>query len=175
MRRIAAEVNMSVSALYKHFSSKEEMFASLVDPVIEMCMSGYHRLEEESFQELDTLDKDHIWENKETTVLMMGFIYDHIDEFKLIITKSGGTRYETFIHEIALMEEETTLRYMEALKQRGVSVRDVDRREFHLLVTAYFQAVFEAVRHDFGREEAIHYASTLEQFYESGWKRLFGY
>ena len=32
LRRIASEAGMSASGLYKHFSSKEEMFAALVEP-----------------------------------------------------------------------------------------------------------------------------------------------
>ena len=175
MRRIAGRVGMSVSALYKHFSNKEAMFASLVDPVIRLCMEGYQRIEDESFAELEDFDAEHIWENKNTTVKMMKFIYAYLDEFRLIILKSSGTKYESFIHDIALKEEETTLRYMETLKQSGVHIHEIDKREFHLLVTGYFQAVFEALRHDFNEKEAMHYAGTLQQFYDPGWKRFFGY
>ena len=35
MRRIAADAGLTVSALYKHFPGKEEMFAALVQPVID--------------------------------------------------------------------------------------------------------------------------------------------
>lgn len=175
MRRIAGCAGMSVSALYKHFSNKEDMFASLVDPVIRLCMEGYRRMEEESFAELEDLDPEHIWENKNITVKMMNFIYAYPDEFRLIILKSSGTRYESFIHDLALKEEETTLRYMEVLKQSGVPIHEIDKREFHLLVTGYFQAVFETLRHDFSEKEALHYAGTLQQFYDPGWKRFFGY
>ena len=149
--------------------------ASLVDPVIALCMEGYRRMEDESFAELKDLDTEHIWENKNTTVKMMNFIYAYPDEFRLIILKSSGTRYESFIHDIALKEEETTLRYMETLKQNGVPIHEIDERAFHLLVTGSFQAVFEALRHDFSEKEAMHYANTLQQFYDPSWKRFFGY
>ena len=34
MRWIAAEVGLTVGALYRHFANKEDMFAALVEPAI---------------------------------------------------------------------------------------------------------------------------------------------
>ena len=175
MRRIAADAGLTVSALYKHFPGKEEMFAALVQPVIDAFMVLYHQTEEEEFSAVDNLEEGHIWEDKKETQMVMEFIYDHLDEFVLIVTKSRGTAYASFIHEIARKEEETTLRYMDLLRQRGIPVNKVDRQEFHLLVTANINAIFEAVRHNFTREEAMHYAKTLEDFWSQGWKQYFGY
>ncbi|MBQ6532674.1 MAG: TetR/AcrR family transcriptional regulator [Solobacterium sp.] len=175
MRRIAASAGLTVSALYKHFPGKEEMFAALVQPVVDEFMDMYHRTERKAFAEIGSAEKGHIWEDKEETQMIMGFIYDHLDEFVLIVTKSRGTAYASFVHEIARKEEETTLQYMDLLRARGIPVNTVDRQEFHLLVTANINAIFEAVRHSFTREEAMHYAETLENFWSQGWKQLFGY
>ena len=175
MRRIAADAGLTVSALYKHFPGKEEMFAALVQPVIDAFMVLYHQTEEKEFSAVDSLEEGHIWEDKKETQMVMEFIYDHLDEFVLIVTKSRGTAYASFIHEIARKEEETTLRYMDLLRERGIPVNKVDRQEFHLLVTANINAIFEAVRHNFTREEAMHYAKTLEDFWSQGWKQYFGY
>ncbi len=175
MRRIAADAGLTVSALYKHFPGKEEMFAALVQPVVDEFMDMYRRTETKAFAEAGSAEKGHIWEDKEETQMIMGFIYDHLDEFVLIVTKSRGTAYASFVHEIARKEEETTLQYMDLLRARGIPVNTVDRQEFHLLVTANINAIFEAVRHSFTREEAMHYAETLENFWSQGWKQLFGY
>ena len=42
-------------------------------------------------------------------------------------------------------------------------------KEVHLLVTAQVNAVFEAVKHGFSKEEALHYADTLDAFFMPGW------
>ncbi len=173
LRRIASKAGIQVSGLYKHFSSKEEMFASLVDPVIEGLMECFRGIEGNYFDELDNMDRDHMWENQRETVKAMKYIYEHIDEFTLIICKSRGTRYENFTHEIALQEEATTLRYMNELRKRNIPVRDVDKEEFHLLVTASVDAIFQAVVHGFSKKRAMHYAETLEMFYLPAWKALF--
>ena len=41
MRRIAKAAGLTASALYKHFSGKEEMFASLVEPVVSEFLEQY--------------------------------------------------------------------------------------------------------------------------------------
>ena len=174
LRRIAANAGIQVGGLYKHFASKEEMFASLVDPVIEGLLEFSRGIESDYFDELDNLNPAHVWENKREPIRIMTYIYDHIDEFRLIICRSQGTRYENFTHDMAIQEEEVTFRYIQELKKRGVPVKDVDEREFHLLVTASVEAIFQAVIHNFTREEAMHYAETLERFYYPAWKALFG-
>lgn len=174
MRRIAASCGMSASGLYKHFPGKEEMFAALVDPVIEGFMNLYHTVEAEYFDNLGSASVESAWQGQGEPVRAMQYIYDHIDEFRLIICKSQGTKYESFTHEIAKLEEEATLRYIRELKKKGYPVKNVNRREFHLLLTAYVEAMFQAVTHDFSGKEAMHYAKTIESFYGNAWKDLFG-
>ena len=174
LRRIAAKAGIQVGGLYKHFGSKEEMFASLVDPTIEGLMECFHGIETDYFEEIGKVETGSIWEDKTETVRFMEYIYAHFDEFKLIVCRSQGTKYENFTHDIAKLEEEVTIRYMNALKKSGIAVNDVDEKEFHLLVTASVEAILQTVIHDFTKDEAIHYAHTLELFYLPAWKALFG-
>ena len=173
LRRIAANADIQVGGLYKHFANKEEMFASLVDPVISGLLDSLNDVEKIYYSELDLVDSDNLWNNQNETVRTMSYIYDHFDEFKLLISKSQGTKYESFTHDMAKLEEEATMRYMKKLKKRNIKVKDVNKKEFHLLVTASVEALFQAVEHDFSRKEAMHYAQTLEKFYLPAWKALF--
>ncbi|MCR4653340.1 MAG: TetR/AcrR family transcriptional regulator [Eubacterium sp.] len=174
LRRIAAACEMSVSGLYKHFQGKEEMFAALVDPAIEGLMSLYREVQGNYDEALQKMDGEDPSINQNELIRLMEYIYEHYDEFKLIICKSGGTMYEDFAHRMAKIEEEATGRYMDDLRQMGVVVQSVDAKEFHLLVTSYIEAVFQPVVHDFSKKEALHYAQTLEKFYIPAWKALFG-
>ncbi len=174
MRRIAGACGMSASGLYKHFPSKEEMFAALVDPVIEGFESLYREIEGDYMEELGHAQADALWDEQSETVRAMTYIYAHYDEFRLIICRSRGTRYESFPHDVAMLSEEATMRYIKELKKNGYPVKTVDPKELHLLVTASVEAVFQAVLHDFSEKEALHYASTLEKFYSPAWKALFG-
>lgn len=175
MRRIAAAAGMSAAGLYKHFPGKEDMFAALVEPACQGLMALYRQEEtaERSALQKGTLTEK--WENGGEAKLAMTYIYDHLDAFRLLICKSRGTRYESFLHDLAVEEEKTTVTMMDMLKAQGMKINNVREEELHLLVTANVNAVFQAVEHGFSREEAMHYADTLDAFFSSGWQTLFGY
>lgn len=174
MRRIAATCDMSPAGLYKHFPSKEDMFAALVDPALEGLMTLYRDIEVDYSEEIKSVEQDELWKDQSETTRAMKYIYEHFDEFKLIICRSQGTRYENFTHDLAELEEKVTFRYMKELEKNGIKVNKVSKKEFHLLVTANIEAMFQVVVHDFDKKEAMHYAQTLEKFYMPAWKALFG-
>ena len=174
LRRIAANAGIQVSGLYKHFSDKEEMFTSLVEPAISGFYALYHEMENEYFDMVDGLENDYEWEGDDETVRLMKYIYDNLEEFRLLVQCSGGTKYEDFVHEVAELEEEVTGRYMEELKAKGLDIKDVDPMEMHLLTSSYVEAVFQPVIHDLSREKAMHFAGTLQDFFRPAWKALFG-
>lgn len=173
MRRIAANAGITVSGLYKHFPSKEDMFARLVQPTLDEFVELYYRKEKEEHDAIEKIGAAAAFLNDDA-VYAMEFIYDHFDEFKLLVCCSQGTRYEDYAHTLAEMEEQSSLRYIEALRRRGDNVPDFDRREFHLLVSSNVEAVLQPIRHDFTREAAIHYAKTINTFFSKGWKWLCG-
>ena len=173
MRRIAANADITVSGLYKHFPSKEEMFAHLVQPVLDSFNTLYHQKEQEEQNAIEEIGAAAAFLN-EDAVYTMGFIYDNFDEFKLLVCRSQGTRYEDYAHTLAEMEEESSLKYIEALRTRGDCVPEFDRREFHLLVSSNVEAVLQPIRHNFSREDAMHYAKTINEFFSRGWKWLCG-
>lgn len=174
MRRIAAAAGMSVSGLYKHFAGKEEMFAALVEPAFQGLMDLYHREETAQKKKIELGDTSD-WDNGKDAELLITYIYDHLDAFKLIVCKSKGTAYEHFLHDLAVLEEKTTLQFMDLLRRQGVKIRDYDRNEFHLLVTVNISAVFQTVEHSFTREQALHYAETLDRFFSKAWAEFFGF
>ena len=174
MRHTAEEAGMSASGLYKHFASKEEMFSALVEPACQGLMALFRQEEKEQRESIGAGDLSR-WDTGQDAKLAVAFIYDHLDAFRLIICKSQGTKYERFLHDLAVLEEETTLSFMDLLKSRGVKLRDFRMKELHLLTTTNVGAVFQTVEHDLTREEALHYADTLDRFFSKAWKEFFGY
>ena len=175
MRRIASAVGITAAALYKHFQNKEEMFAALVEPTIQEFRQVYEEMNNSAFEQLPFIGINEIWKDYGGDArILMQFIYSHFNEFKLIICRSQGTRYVSFIHDVAVMEEKTTQMFIDKCRELGTDIKLVSEKELHLLVTANVLAAFEAVIHDFSETEAMHYADTLDLFFSAGWKRLFG-
>lgn len=174
MRRIAFDCGMSASGLYKHFASKEEMFSALIEPTYQSFLSFFQQ-EEKDMEQLAKEDNLNKLENAEDSRLAITYIYDRLDVFRLLVCKSQGTKYENYLHDLAVLEEKITLSFMDILKEQGVKLNDYSEKEFHLLTTIHIEAIFETIKHDFTREEAMHYAETLDKFFSKAWKEFFGY
>lgn len=175
MRRIAAAAGMSAAGLYKHFPGKEEMFAALVEPAFQGMMALYRR--EEAAQRDAALSGSLTgqWENGSDARLTVSYVYNHLDAFRLLVCKSAGTRYESFLHDFAEVEEKTIHEMLDLMEQNGTKLNSVRPEELHLLITANVNAVFQVVEHGFTREEAMHYADTLDLFFGKAWQAVFGY
>ena len=177
VREIAKSVGVRESALYKHFKNKDEMFSSLVEPAMNGFYDLYHMIESEYFDNTDPSElqgERFDWESKSEAVRAVTYIYDHLDEFKLIILKASGTRYEDFVHRVAKLEEDVTYRYMDLLKEKGYKIKKTNPRDFHLLLTSFVEAMFMPITHGLNREEALQYAETMEEFYNPAWKEWLG-
>ena len=174
MRRIASAAGMSASGLYKHFAGKEEMFSALVEPACQGLLDLFRQEADGQEQCIGSGDLS-CWESGGEAKLAVTYMYDHLDAFRLIICKAQGTKYESFLHDLAVLEEEVTLSFMNMLKKQGVKINDFRKKELHLLTTANVNAVFQTVEHGFSRKEALHYADTLDRFFSAAWKEFFGY
>ncbi len=164
MRRIAAAAGMSVSGLYKHFASKEEMFSALVESACRGLMALFRQEADDQSQNVGAGDLS-AWETGQDAKRAVAYIYDHLYAFRLIVCKSQGTRYENFLHDLAVLEEHMTLSFMEVLRKQGIRLNEFSRKELHLLTTTNISAVFQTEEHDFTREEAMLYADTLARFF----------
>lgn len=174
MRRIASSAGLTAAGIYNHFDSKEEMFSALVEPVVNEFMEMYRSAENDVYSNLENENPKEFHFYTGNTKFIMEYIYDHLNEFKLLVCKSQGTRYENFVHDIAELEEKSTLGYFDKLRENGINVVKLPEREFHLFVTTNVNAMAEAVAHNFTRDEAMHYAENLDKFFTSAWSGVLG-
>jgi len=175
MRAIASKAGMTSAGLYRHFTSKEEMFAALVQPALDAFVAAAEQQKRRDYALLDSGRPDAIWSGDTDLSKVADLLYDHYDAFKLLLCLSAGTRFERIFEQFIQKEQEETLRFLDALRERGVPVNDVSLNELHLLLNAYYSAVFEIIAHDFSKEQAEHYLRTLEAFFCPGWRAFLGF
>ena len=102
------------------------------------------------------------------------YIYDHLDEFRLILMYSEGTRYSNMVDEMMKTEEESTEEFIALMRKNGMEIPEIDPLLEHMVTSGYFTSFFEVVRHSIPREDARIYIQNLQAFYKAGWERLFG-
>ena len=175
MRRIAALAGVTTGALYGYFDSKERIFDSLVKDSYDAVMMAYKGAHEE-FAALpyDTQVSGMGDITARCVEWCLEYIYDHLDEFHLILMCSDGTRYFNMIDEMMKVEEESTEKFIALMRKNGMEIPEIDPLLEHMVTSGYFTSFFEVVRHSVPREDARIYIQNLQAFYKAGWERLFG-
>ena len=107
--------------------------------------------------------------------MMRDVVYPDMEDFYLLLTRSQGTRYEHFLHNLTENAQEQMIQYIPLLKEKGLQMTEVSPQEMHLLMSAYTTALFEPVIHRYPLEDAMRCLKTVEAFFLPGWKKLFGF
>ena len=98
LRVIAQEAGTSTGSIYTRFGDKEGLFEAIVGPaagqLTEMFLKiqkDFHNLNEDTQRaEMGKYTSEH-------QIDMLDFIYDHFDEFRLLLDCAEGTRFSAFL------------------------------------------------------------------------------
>ena len=170
LRQIVKNAGVTTGAFYGYFSSKEALFASIVEPHAAALMGRFMQAQT-SFAELPEAEQpSHMGlESSSYIHWMVDYICSHPEPVKLLLTKAEGTSYEHFVHNMVEVEVDSTLQYMEVLRHLGRPVPQLDRALCHIAASGMFSGIFEVVVHDMPRDTALRYVDQLRDFYTAGW------
>lgn len=105
---------------------------------------------------------------------MVDYIYDHFDEFRLLLDASHGTKFHDFVDRLVSMEEEYTWKWIETTGSHLEPMGEMTTEFYHMMVTAYFEGIFEVVRHEMGREDAKKYVAMMGKYHHAGFLAIVG-
>ena len=175
LRQIVRNAGVTTGAFYVYFSSKEALFASLVEPHAAALMGRFMEAQT-SFADLAEEEQPkHMGEASGDYVdWMVDYICQHRAPVKLLLCRAEGTSYQHFVHNMVEMEVEYTLKYMDVLRRLGKDIPDLAPSLCHIIASGMFNGLFEIVVHDMPREQAHQYISQFRTFYTAGWLQLMG-
>jgi len=173
MRRIAARAGMTAAGLYRHCRDKADLFEQLVTPPAERLNVWLDAHIARNVSGVRSGNAE-LWQETEIG-MMREIVYPHMEDYRLLLTKSEGTRYADYLHDLTELHQVEMLRFLPLLREKGYPIRDVSAQELHLLLSAYTTALFEPVIHGYSLEEALRCLETVEAFFLPGWKQLMGF
>ena len=175
LRQIVKNAGVTTGAFYGYFSSKEALFNALVEPHAAAIMGKFMEAQT-SFAELPEEQQPSHMGVESGTYLdwMVDYICQHREPVKLLLTRSEGTSYEHFVHNMVEAEVEYTLQYMEVLRRLGKDIPELDKSLCHIIASGMFNGIFEIVVHDMPRDQAMRDEDQLRDFYTAGWLKLMG-
>ena len=173
LRQIVKNAGVTTGAFYGYFSSKEALFASIVEPHAAALMGRFMKAQT-GFAELPEEEQPlHMGEASGDYVnWMVDYICDHREPVKLLLCRAEGTSYEHFIHNMVEIEVEYTLKYMDVLRRSGRKVPELKKSLCHIIASGMFSCLFEIAVHDMPREQALRDITQFRSFYTAGWLKL---
>ena len=173
LRQIVKHAGVTTGAFYGYFSSKEALFASIVEPHAAILMSKYVNAHI-SFSELPAEEQpEHMGVESGAYIhWMVEYVCQHREPVKLLFCGAEGTSYENFIHNMVELEVESTFRYMETLCRLGYSIPELSPSLCHIIASGMLGGLVEIVVHDIPQEQALRDVEQLREFYTAGWLKL---
>ena len=173
LRNIVKDAGLTTGAFYKYYPTKEALFDALTDPYLEHIYEIYDQVVAE-FEKLSADDqtKNMASISDEGMEEMLNYVYDHYDNFKVLLKCGDSGKYEDFIHGMVAREIKSSHRYLEKMKEEGVEVPAVDDSLMHMIYTGFFSSIFQIIEHDIDRITAKENIKQLKQFNIGGWERL---
>ena len=116
LRAIAAAADTSTNSIYVRFGDKEGLFSAIVEPALNEMTERFLKIQEEFHRMDSTAQSAHMAEYADGgTMELVDYMYDHLDEFRLLLDASYGTRFHNFIDELVRIEVEYSYKYMETV------------------------------------------------------------
>ena len=175
LRTIAAEADTTTYSIYVRFGDKEGLFSAIVEPVLNEMTERFIRIQERFHLMTPEEQAERMPKYADGgTSELIDYMYEHLEEFRLLLDASYGTRFHNFVDELVRIEVEYTYKFMEAVGYSDKFGDAVTQKLLHIVTTSRFESIFEIIRHGMSREEATEYIELLSRYHRCGFIEIFG-
>lgn len=174
LRTIASAADTSTNSIYVRFGDKEGLFSAIVEPVLSQMTERFIRIQERFHRMTPDEQAKQMPDYADGgTLELIDYMYEHLDEFRLLLDSSYGTRFHNFVDELVRIEVEYTYKYMEAVGYPNKFGDALTEKLLHIVTTSRFESIFEIIRHGMSRDEAQEYIALLSKYHRSGFLAVF--
>ena len=175
LRSIVKSLGMTTGAFYGYYKSKEELFEALAGDHYTYFIDRFERAQKE-FAALPKEKQPEAMSEISGLCMfdMLHYAYEHLEECKLILVCSEGTKFAGLIDEMVEIEVEGTHAYQEVLRKLGRPSPHIDPSLEHILITGMFHTFFELIIHEMPLKDAENYVREMRAFYTAGWMKIMG-
>ena len=156
MRNIALEAKVPPGLIYSYYKNKEELFYAVLRPVLYDWNRVMSAGEKDKSMHMDT----EIYGLSKTETECLLNLFDHRQEFIILIEKSDGTKYEH--------EKERFIQGIEdhLIKHRNDKTSDIVF--IHIIANNFVDGLMQIMYHYQGKEWAVMILYKLSKMYLSG-------
>ena len=177
LQHIASQAGITAAGLYRHYSSKEEMFASLVEDTVDRFLDFWDQKIDQALQivEHENFIDEFSGYRANSRRELIDLIYNDYDNLKLLFLKSHGTRFESFEDQLIDREYKAITMLLESLDRHGIPHNDITENKVHILSTTFIITLSEAIKHDYTKKEACEHLDFVSRFLVPGFREVLGF
>ena len=150
------------------------LFSALVAPVAGALKEMFLEIQERFHNFEASVQEQEMGNYTQTQQMaMLDYISDHFEIFQILLEGAEGTRFAHFVDELVEIEVDYTYKYLAVIGCESVKCGIVTEEFIHIIVTAYFNGMFEVVRHEMTKEAAIKYIRLLNRYHMKGFETVF--
>lgn len=171
MRRIATNSGFAVGNLYNYFKDKDELFASILEPIT-IPITDYLKLQESR----DFLAPKESWSveyHMEIASKLVLFIDLNRELLEILVFHSNGSSLENFVDSV--IERYTDLSMLFLKKAGSVFPEinsDISRFTVHNLTSFMMTSILEILMHKIPLSKMSSYMSEVMTFMFYGWEAV---
>ena len=167
LRRISADSGVSTNSVYTRFGDKAGLFSAIVKPAADGLMDIYL----ESIRTAESKESISLAmeEGNEGTDRVLEYVYQNLDEFRLIFCQAQGTEYENYFDRLTEIEESYYKKFAGQFTGKQNQPADFF---IHVYCRMGWQYIYELVTHEKTYEEAKHFMQNVRVFHNAGWNAM---
>lgn len=173
LKSICENAGVTTGAVYKRYKDKEALFAAVVEETVNKLNGAADVKCDYDMGALSDEELLAMWNMDESSIMWwFEFLDDVRDDFVLLISRAETTRYAHFQHDWVEKMTDVTYECYEEMFRRGLTNVKVSRREFHILLTAFWTTFYEPFVHGYSMEEIKAHSSLVCRLFD--WKTVLG-
>lgn len=153
LKAICAGAGITTGALYKRYKGKEDLFGALVEPAVKDLNDVLAKKNSIEVAALSDAELMQAWDMDEDYMLWwFAFLEARRDGFILLLRYAEGTAWSNFKHDWVEKMTNATGIWLHEAQRRGLADADIDDKELHALLSAFWTTIYEPFIHDFSRD-----------------------
>lgn len=178
LRNICKNAGVTTGALYFFFKDKDDIFASLVTPVLGSIRAMMEAHMQQELQELQEVrgglqeGQDVFSDDVYASRRIIHELYQNYDRVQLLLTKSQGSSLAGCIDEFVAFAEKN-YRMLADAQAKVCGVSAPDNYTIHWMAHMQIDAFVHLLTHEPDEEKAVAHLGDILKYLLAGWYALF--
>ena len=170
LRKIAAQAQVTIGAIYTRYPTKDALFGSLVQPLLDQIDVAFTDLKADYYQTHgDPAALTAVMEREADVILHL--LFDHYDRAVLLLCRSAGSSWAHCFDAILDRKIQETAAFFQTA---GAQFTAPDPRVLKLLLSAQFHLYSQIISEGYDLAAARQMLRATMVYHTGGWMALFG-